>query len=237
MKKLGQGLAWTCYATEASLVWKPAGRRTVMARLAKERPSLLVRPVRWKEATREAMLAWQGVRHALRVFRLSDALVAGYRLDGATIRQERVVPLGVLLTEGHDPHAIACAYVDAVHAGWQAGFSPLRFDLTSTHGLDARNRVVLFDLGCLSFDRSRVEEALRAQPWNDPAVWPAHLASTLREHLAATLSRELTTTALERHWQDATTTVPPLELLRPDKAGPREGQDARGRQPKARVSL
>jgi hypothetical protein len=156
---------------------------------------------------------------------LDVRLLANFRQEDGRYIQDRVTPLGEVLKEGRlDPFWLMDRYVDSIRQGWNSGFAETSFNFTVNHGLNSRGRVVVVDVGELTFDKREVARLIQEKFW-EKAFSARTLPEQVRAYLFRAMERTVNLSQLEREWSEARPADRPRPA--PDRAAARRQDDSR----------
>jgi hypothetical protein len=181
---------------------RPSANWRIATRLVRNYPELILSP--GKLVRRARSVADRRARTVSGLFsrRIDRALVGNAVLAGDRILQDRVMPLGDCLARGDDPRALIDLYINSIHATWGEGFAETSFNFTVNHGLDAEGRVIVLDVGELTFDREEVRQLIDASFWMG-AFSIQSLSQEIREYALRSMNARLTRAHLRAIWRDS----------------------------------
>ncbi|NNE69515.1 MAG: hypothetical protein HKN29_04035 [Rhodothermales bacterium] len=173
------------------------------ARVMRSYPTLAGRPFSLMVKIRELLEDRDMVLDDLASLDVDRELLANFHEDAGRYYQDRVKPLGDVLEEGRlDPYWMVDRYVQSIRMGWANGFAETSFNFTVNHGLNARGRVVIIDVGELSFDRREIEHLVAERFW-ERAFSPTTLPESVRGYLFRAMDRDINLDRLSREWSEA----------------------------------
>jgi hypothetical protein len=144
----------------------------------------------------------EGIRRLLPIM---DAAIIGDPTFRTTLdyEQNKVIPLRRLLAKGAaaENRRIFELYLDHVVETWANGFSDIDFCFATNNGIDKAGRVILLDLGALSFDVDEIAEHLEREAWRKRPFFRRFRNPDLLRHVEARMRERLTPGELSRRWK------------------------------------
>ncbi|MFT5142188.1 MAG: hypothetical protein ACI80V_001733 [Rhodothermales bacterium] len=207
MEHIGSGWQFDAYASGGRVHKVPVSELRMAARVVRSYPALVARPFELIAKIRQLISEREDVLAELASREVDRDLLANFREQGGRYVQDRVEPLGGLLSDGSDPYRLMDRYVTSIHRGWVSGLAETSFNFTVNHGLNKQGSVVIIDVGELSFSRDDVEELVAARFW-EGAYSVRVLPQEIRSYLLDRMATEITPARLIQKWQDARYTKP-----------------------------
>ncbi|MBO6576733.1 MAG: hypothetical protein JJ896_13975 [Rhodothermales bacterium] len=203
MEHIGSGWQFDVYATGERVRKVPVTPLRMAIRVLRSYPGLLLRPHKLVAKVRKLTAERTAVLKELDRRQLHDYLLANFRNERGVYTQDRVTTLeDVFALSRLDARWVLDRYVQSIKSGWQSGMAETSFNFTVNHGMDRHGRVVVLDVGELSFDRDEALDLVASRFW-ERAYSVQTLPESLRTYLLRTMAREITPRALMRIWRDA----------------------------------
>lgn len=203
MEHIGSGWQFDAYAKDDRVLKVPISPLKMAARVMRSYPSLVGRPFGLLVKIRELLEDRDAVLTELSGREVDRELLANFHQEGGRYLQDRVSPLGDVLKEGRlDPYWLMDRYVQSIRMGWASGVAETSFNFTVNHGLNKRGRVVIIDVGELSFDKAEIAHLVKARFW-EKAFSPSTLPEPVRDYLFRAMDRDITVDRLSREWREA----------------------------------
>lgn len=183
---------------------RPTSRRRKRVVLRREYPSKTAEEieglVRYFEKGREYSRG-NLKRHVLRMAPelLGNPIFLGER--GYT--QDKALVLGKYLKSHtlEENKLILQAYVRCILRQWRLGFFHIVCNFATNYGVDRRGRVILLDLGELTFSKAVVAYRIKKKLWLKNDSYLACKDERLKRYYAELMDRRLTLEALRRLWK------------------------------------
>jgi hypothetical protein len=202
MEHIGSGWQFDAYAAGGRVHKVPVSGLRMAARVVRSYPTLVARPIELVAKVRQLISEREGVLAELASREVDRDLLANFREQDGRYLQDRVQPLGAILSDGRDPYELMDRYVASIRHGWASGLAETSFNFTVNHGLDERGAVVIIDVGELSFSRDDVEDLVAARFW-EGAYSVRVLPQEIRSYLLDRMRTEITPGRLLQDWRDA----------------------------------
>lgn len=203
MEHIGSGWQFDAYAKNDRVLKVPISPLKMAARVMRSYPSLVGRPFGLLVKIRELLEDRDAVLKELSAREVDRELLANFHQEGSRYLQDRVRPLRDVLEEGRlDPYWLMDRYVQSIRMGWASGFAETSFNFTVNHGLNNRGRVVIIDVGELSFNKAEIAHLVQSRFWEN-AFSPGTLPEPVRAYLFRAMDRDITVDRLGREWREA----------------------------------
>lgn len=205
LRKIGRGLEFTVYLLNKRRVLKrPTTRmrkRVLLKRWYKDKT--------FKEIIRLVDKSERGTEYSERnlqryVLNKAPALIGNpVFLKNLAYTQDRVYVLGKYLKSHtyRQNKLILQAYVRCILQQWELGFFQKVSNFTINYGIDAKGRVILIDLGELTFSKAEVARRVRKRMWLENWSYKKFTDKKLKKYYARLLDKELTLEKLDRVWK------------------------------------
>lgn len=203
---MGEGLQCRVYRSGGGRVLKvPTTHRQKIALLEKWQYG---RTCREREAAaRDAMVSLHKSLQGLKavIAYANPALIGNPTLlPRWRYEQDHIRPLGDYMM-GHslpENKRIVSAYVDSIIRTWRYGFADTVFNFIVNCGV-VRERVILLDLGELTFSKNKVRSQIEKRFWLSQSSYMALKGKSepLGDYLEEQMNERLTSDALDRHWK------------------------------------
>jgi hypothetical protein len=138
---------------------------------------------------------------------LANPIIAN---DLRSYKQDKVIPMGAALrsSSASEAKTLINQYVDLCLWHAKYGFAELVFNIGVNYGVDSNSKVVLIDLGELTFDKNKVIAAVAGKKWGkaqnylSPIPYPrkATIPMSLRPYYRRQMLNRLTPEAIENKW-------------------------------------
>ncbi|NNE35824.1 MAG: hypothetical protein HKN13_11330 [Rhodothermales bacterium] len=200
---IGQGLQFSVFDEGVRVRKKPNSNRDIVRLLARSNIQSVVNPLGLgREARRIARERDEVVREFGRR-QFDKTIVANAEIRGRTIVQDKVLTFGEVLRADENHYALIDRLVEFTKACWAQGVCETTFNFTVNHGVTEEGRVVIIDIGELTFDRDVAVRHIRERFWEKAWSFTSDLDDNVREYVAHAFSDRLTEKVLVETWVDA----------------------------------
>ena len=207
MRHIGSGWQFDAYASGSDVLKVPISSLRMSARVLRSYPALLWKPLQLGRKIERLMTERRAVLQELERRKVDPELLANFRRDRGRYVQDYVRTLEDILDEGKlDPFWLMDRYVASILRGWKNGLAETSFNFTVNHGLNRRGRVVIIDVGELTFSREEALRLVESRFW-EKAYSVAQLPGPVRDYLIRLMDRVITADRLQREWRDAPRTA------------------------------
>ncbi|MBA3732959.1 hypothetical protein H0W91_01120 [Patescibacteria group bacterium] len=120
----------------------------------------------------------------------------------ASYEQDKVIPFGEMLysSDFSRQKELVNEYMNNLLGCWDYGFSDTPFNFMINCGVTSENKVVLTDLGELTWDKEWVERLVQSKHWEKRSSFNKLPDSDLKNYFREQFNEKITLSALEEHW-------------------------------------
>ncbi len=201
MEKIGQGLQFNVYSYGSKVIKRPTSKFQMCSKLLLWTPSLWIRPFKLKN---ELVKEIQRRKHSIEnIQRLNiDLELLGHPIFRKNeIEQDYVNVLRSYLNEEFSQSKIwVDKFIDLIFECWKYGFSENSFNLTANNGVDKFGRVVIIDIGELTFEKNDVEKTIKIRGWENSWSFYSDLKKEIKEYYQEQMKSQLTLKNLNKYW-------------------------------------
>jgi hypothetical protein len=202
LKHIGSGWQFDAYVQGDLVIKLTTSPFRMATRVLRSYPTLVFRLGELKRKVEGLVTLRSKTLAQLAQREIDTDLIANFRQENGRYVQDRLTPLAGALKEGRDPYWLMDRYIESIRAGWRSGFAETSFNFTVNHGLTERGRVVVLDVGEMSFDRGEVERIIEDRLW-ERSFSMLGLPPDVRVYLLERMDRLMNTDRLIREWRDA----------------------------------
>jgi len=202
-KVIGQGLQFRVYRVGRKRVLKKS--TTHAEKLATLKKWKLKRGKVAQEAfaRKTVQTLDRSLRGLRKIISKVDPALLGYPkfLRHPSYEQDYILPLGAYL-ERHslsENKRIIEAYAENIIQTWRAGFADMIFNFTVNCGV-VGNRVVLLDLGELTFSKNKIRAQIKKKDWLKQSSYTSLTDQKLKAYFRKVMDKKITARALDRYW-------------------------------------
>lgn len=201
MKKIGQGLQFNVYEKGKKVIKIPTSKFQIKLKLILWMPWLLFRLSKLEKEARKVIKERIATIKEVRKKKIKSFLLANVNIKKNWIEQDRVKPLGKYLKNSDNWKEIIDNYINFIFEGWKYGFSEKTYNFTTNNGVDEKDRIVLTDIGELSFKKYDVEKAINTKRWEKSWTFKWDLPKRIKEYYDEQMIRNLTLSNLNKYWK------------------------------------
>ena len=206
MKKIGQGLQFTVYDLENGNVMKVRNTKLKsIIKLVSWEPHYIFHPINLNQEVEKAFERLDESIAGLGKKEIESWMLANIVFgNGGRVGQERVTPLSQVFKKGNleESKKLIDLYIDFVIHLWGYGICDITFNYTGNNGIDSSGRVVLMDIGELTFSKGKVRSYIRDRTWEKRWSFTKDTPSNLKEYVRSQMSGYLTEEVLENCWKE-----------------------------------
>jgi len=205
LKKIGKGLEFNVFDLgNGRVLKKPTTKRQKRKFFRQWYPNetKAVQEKRLYRAEKSTQYSLRNLsRHVLKAF--PTLLGNPLFLKNLQYTQDKVQPLGKYF-KSHtfsENKLILHSYTNCIFQQWEAGFFQKVSNFTINYGVDAKGKVILMDLGELTFSKAEVASRIKKKTWLANWSYLKMKDKKLKRYYARLLDAELTLEKLNRLWK------------------------------------
>lgn len=138
-----------------------------------------------------------------RVSKIDPALIGNPRIINDTdYEQDKVSPLGekLLSSQFAESKTLVNEYIENIQSGWDYGFCDTVFNFMINAGVTQQGKVILIDLGELTYDESEVTELVITKHWKKHSSFNKLENIELKNYIRDRFDQEITLSNLDNRW-------------------------------------
>jgi len=122
--------------------------------------------------------------------------------DNGDYEQDKVSSFGDALrsSEFNKQKELVNGYIDNVLSCWDYGFSDTVFNFTINCGVTPEDKVVLVDLGELTWDKDEVTRLVQSKHWEKRSSFNRLENTQLKDYIRGQFNEKITISSLNRRW-------------------------------------
>jgi len=203
-KLIGKGLQYVVYEKNKCRVLKiPTTRRQKISMLKSWGVDAAGQKKKALEAERLTRQSVKGLKKI--IGRIDPGLVGNPVFFGLSYEQDKIVSLGDYIARHSfkKNKKIVAAYVKSVIATWRYGFSDTVFNFTINNGIAKDGRVILTDLGELTFSKATMKRLVRKKSWLDHWSYRNLGDEKLKDYFKKVMDAKINATTFKKNWNKA----------------------------------
>jgi hypothetical protein len=202
MKRIGQGLQFNVFDRGEQVEKVPTTPAEIRNRLLRANPMWLLRPAALRRKVQQVVAEREEAVQQFRAHPTDRTLFANLQVEHGNISQDKVQPLGKALKAGTDGYALIDRYVEFQLQCWSQGFAETSFNFTVNNGLDCTGKLVVLDIGEVTFDKAGIRREIERRLWE--RAWSAwhDLPAELRAYFFYKMNKAMTLENLEMYWKE-----------------------------------
>jgi len=202
MKYVGRGLQFKVYKSDNRIRKIPTSKREIKFKLLLWDPSYIFQPSKLEKEIKKVIREREEVIEELKIRKIEPYLLANLIINGDTIEQDEVTPLGRNLNNYNESTKNIDNYVGFIFKCWRNGFSERTYNLTINNGIDSKGRVILMDFGEITFRKSDVEDAINTNRWRKSWSFKKDMSEKVRAYYDNKMKESLTLSNLKKYWRE-----------------------------------
>lgn len=201
MEKVGQGLQFNVYSNRNKVIKKSTSKIQRASKLIKWTPGLLLKPIKLMNEINKSVLIGKNSIDNIRKSGIDLELLANPIFNKNEIQQDKVEILSDYLRRDFEKSKIWIdKFIELMVECWKNGFSERVFNLTINNGVDKEGRVVLIDLGELTFEKKEVRNAIKIKRWEKSWSFNCDMNKEVKEYYKKQMRERLTLHNLNKYW-------------------------------------
>jgi len=201
MHKIGSGLQYNVYDLCHGRVLK---RRTSKLQkslfwLTRKRPDKIFKAVILGEE--KAYSTISVIKRNLH--RIDSEIIGNPKIyEDLSYEQDLAIPLGNIFKTHNLARTkkIIDAYIENIFDCWRNGFSDIVWNFTLNSGLNNRDRLILMDIGELTFSKKHVSKMIRDKTWLTQWAYSSLKNGPLKKYIGNELNTSITVENLIHYW-------------------------------------
>ena len=164
-------------------------------------PYLWVRPFKLKSELINAIQRRKYSIENIKKSQINMTLLGNPIFGKNEIEQDYVNVLGNYLNEDfNNSKKWVDKYIDLIFECWKYEFSDNIFNLTANNGVDKYGKVILIDIGELTFNKDDVEKAIEIRRWEKSWSFYSDLNREIKAYYREQMRTQLTLKKLNKYW-------------------------------------